>query len=388
MDLALTKDQKMIQKSSREFFKKECPTDTVREIRAAPLGYDQKMWRKMVELGYPGLVLPEAYGGSGGDFIELALLMEEIGKSIVPSPFFSTIQCALAILEFGNEDQKEKHLPDIAEKGATWSFAHTEQHGRLDVSGVETRVAADGDGFVLNGTKLFVPYASSAGRFLTTARIETGSMDNSESGMVVFLVNAKADGVQIETIPTVACDDRCEVAFKNVRIPQNDILGNGEQGATIVDAIIQHSAVLKAAEMYGSARAVFELTVNYTKERKQFGRALASFQVVQHRLVNLLTEIDGLKYLVYKAAWAFSTRNPDRLLNSAAKLKANSVHAAVCRQGMYLHGAIGWTEEMDIGLYHRQTRAMDFDGGASDLHREQIACELEQRTPLFKQVLD
>ena len=249
------------------------------------------------------------------------------------------------------------------------------------------RAVAEGDGFNLSGTKLFVPYAATAGRFLVTCLTKTNEeAGNGENGITVFIVNPKADGVRIEGVPTVAQDGRCEVTFENVHVSEIDILGSLGKGADIIDTIIQQSAVLKAAEMYGGARAVLELTVNYTKERKQFDRPLASFQAVQHRLVNLMTEIDGLKYLVFKAAWGFAKNNPDRSINSAAKLKANAVHSAVCRQGMYLHGAIGWTEEMDIGLYHRQTRAMDFDGGSSDLHREVIACEMEKRTPLYKQV--
>ncbi len=387
MDLALTRDQEMIQKSSREFFKKECPPDTSREMRTTAHGYDKNMWRKMVKLGYPGLVFPEAYGGSEGDFIELALLMEEIGRSLAPSPFFSTMQCALPLLQFGSEEQKAFHLPNIAETGTTWSFAHGEQSGRLDSADIEMRAVSDGTGFTLNGIKLFVPYAGNAGWFLVTARTNRhGRVDNDENDITVFIVNAKTEGIRIETIPTLAGDDRCEIGFENVRVSESDVLGTVDKGTAVVDAVIQQSSVLKAAEMYGGARAAFELAVSYTRERKQFDKSIASFQAVRHRLVNLLTEIDGLKYLVYKAAWGYATQNPDRTLNSAAKLKANSVHAAACRQGMYLHGAIGWTEEMDIGLYHRQTRAMDFDGGSSNLHREQIACELELQTPLFKQL--
>ncbi|MBU2512912.1 acyl-CoA/acyl-ACP dehydrogenase [bacterium] len=380
MDLALTKDQEMIQKSSREFFKKECPYEKTRQVKVTAPGYDKKMWKKMVNLGYLGIIFPEQYGGSDGEFIELTLLMEEVGRAIAPSPFFSTMQCGLPILTYGSEEQKEVYLPGIAEKGDTWSLAHSEQSGGYRISDIQLKAVSDGDGFVLNGVKLFVPYASTSSRLLVSARTSTNNIS-------VFMVDPKTEGIRIETMPTIARDDRGEVSFVNVRVPKSNILGDIDNGDIIIDTIIQQSSVLKAAEMYGGARAAFNLTVNYTKERKQFNRKLASFQVVQHRLVNLLTDIDGLKYLVYKAAWSIATQNPDRILNSAAKIKANSVHTDVCRQGMYLHGAIGWTEEMDIGLYHLQTRAMNFDGGGSDLHREQIACELEKQTPLFKQVL-
>jgi alkylation response protein AidB-like acyl-CoA dehydrogenase len=379
MELSLSKEQEMLRKSSREFFKKECPKDKVRELKETTEGYDRKIWKKMVKLGYQGIIIPDQYGGMEGEFIELAVLMEEIGRNIMPSPFFTTMQCALPIMEFGSEDQKEKYLPGIAEKGDIWTLAHAEENSDSSMSDVTLEAKADKDGFLLNGVKLFVEYGSAAKRFLVATR-------TTENKIAVFIVDSNTDGIKIEIMPTAARDNRCQVTFENVYVPADHMLGTTDNGNAVMDAIMQTSAVLKAAEMYGGACAALDLTLEYTKGRKQFDVSIASFQAVQHRLVNLFSEVEGLQYLVYKAAWAMGNNSPDRILNSAAKTKANSVYYNVCRQGMYLHGAIGWTEEMDIGLYHLRTLAMDFDGGGSNFHKEEIARELEARTPDFKQL--
>ncbi len=371
-----------MQKSAREFFEKECPKDKVRELKNDHKAYDAKMWKKMTKLGFQGLIIPEAYGGMDGDFVELTLFMEEVGRNIVPMPYFATIAlCALPLIAYGSDEQKEKYLPGIAEKGDIWTLAQTEDQANNEASEIQLSASADGDGFVLNGTKLFVPYAHVSKMMLVATR--TSDHDDPQKGITLFAVDPKSEGVKIEVIPTIARDGRCEVVFKNVKVAQSAIVGKVDQGWEILDDIQQQSALLKAAEMYGGARAAFEITLNYAKERKQFNKPLGSFQGVQFQLVDMLTHLDGLKYLVYNGAWQVSAGDPVKLLISAAKAKANEVYHLICHQGIYLHGAIGWTEEMDIGLYHLRTRSLTYDCGGTDLHLEKIACELENEEPDF-----
>ncbi len=385
MDYALAKDHEMIKKSAKEFFQKECPKDKVRELKEDAKGYDPKIWKKMVKLGYQGLVIPEKYGGLEGEFLELMVFMEELGRNIMPSPFFTTVvECALPILEYGTEEQKESYLPGIAEKGDIWSLAQSEQAADLEAADIKLSAVAEGSAFLLNGTKLFIPYASVSGSFLVVAR--TSDNDNAEDGITLFLVDANSTGVSLEPMPTAAHDNRSAVTFDNVSVSAENILGEKDRGWEIVDYITQHSSVLKAAEMSGGAQAALDLSVNYAKERKQFGKSLGTFQAIQHRLVDLLTGVDGLKYLVHKAAWNINNGTPSKLLNSAVKAKANTVYHNVCYHGIVMHGAIGWTEEMDIGLYHIRTRSMSSDAGGTDYHLERIARELETRTPAFKTV--
>ncbi|MCP4752382.1 MAG: acyl-CoA/acyl-ACP dehydrogenase [Proteobacteria bacterium] len=380
MDYTLAKDQEMIRKSAKEFFEKECPKDKVRELKEDAKGYDPKTWKKMAELGYLGLVVPEKYGGMEGEFFELTVLMEEMGRNIVPSPFFTTsVLCAMPLMEFGTEEQKQAVLPGIAEKGDIWSFAQAEQATDHQASDIKLGAALDGDDYLLNGVKLFVPYASSAKHLLVVAR--TAEKENPEEGITLFMVDAKSQGLSVEVIPTSARDCRCQVTFDQVRVPKDKILGELDDGWKIVDSALQCAAVLKAAEMSGGAQAAHEIAINYAKERKQFGKAIGSFQGIQHRLAELLIQVEGLKYLVYEAAWSISSGTPSRKLNSMAKAMANAVYHDVCYHGIVIHGAIGWTEEMDIGLYHLRTKTNQFDGGGSDMHREIIAAELDDYVP-------
>jgi len=382
MDFGLKKDQELIKKSAREFFDKECPKDKVRELREDPKGYDPNMWKKMISLGFLGLVIPEKYGGTEGEFIDLMLFMEEIGRNLVPSPFFSTVVlCGMPILEFGTDEQKDTLLPQIAEKGKIWSFAQAEQLANHEPEDIQLEAVLGNKEYTLNGTKLFVPYASSASFFLVVAR--TSKTDNSEEGISLFIVDAKTEGISIDIIPTVARDNSCEVKFENVKVPEDNILGERDKGWKIVDYILQNSAVLKAAEMSGGAQAAFSIVNKYAKERKQFDKPIGSLQSVQFTLVDLLTDIDELKYLVHEAAWHIQSGNPSRKLNSMAKAKANAVYHDIGYYGIFLHGAIGWTEEMDIGLYHLKTRSLTFEGGGTDLHMEKIAKELESYQPDF-----
>lgn len=382
MDYTIGKEQDMLRKSAREFFEKECPKDKVRELKTDAKAYDPKMWKKMVKLGFQGLAIPEEFGGMDGDFVELALFMEEVGRNIVPMPYYSTVAlCALPLISFGSDEQKETYLPGIAEKGDIWTLAQTEEKGTNDASEIQLSAKADGDDFILNGTKLFVPYAHVAKVMLVAARTKAG--DSPQEGVTLFIVNPKTDGVSIETIPTVAKDGRCEVAFDNVRVGQADILGVIDEGWDILEDIQQKGALLKAAEMSGGAQAAFEIVLDYCKERKQFDKPIGQYQAVQFRLVDMRTALDALKFMVRKAAWQIAAGEPSRLLISAAKAKANEIYHEVGHYGIYLHGAIGWTEEMDIGLYHLRTRSLTYDCGNTDLHLENIASELEKKVPDF-----
>lgn len=382
MDLGFTKDQELIRKSAREFFEKECPKDRVRELKEDKKGYDPKTWRKMVELGFNGIVIPDQYGGMAGDILELVILMEEIGRSILPSPFFTTVSlCAPAILEFGTDEQKQEMLPGIAEKGDIWSLALTEASAGYDAAELSLEAKADGDNYILNGAKLFVSYGNAADRLLVAAR--TDKANDPTAGITLFVVDAKSPGISMEIMPTAARDMRCEITFTDVSVPKEHILGSIGNGWETVAYILQYGALMKCAEMSGGAQAVLELATDYARERHQFGQPIGSFQAVQHKLVNLLTEVEGLKYLVYEAAWQMGMNLPSKMLVSMAKTKANRVYQQTCLDGMLVHGAIGFTEEMDVGLYRLRANANEFDLGGSDFHLERVAEELENYEPDF-----
>lgn len=380
MDFSLTSDQMLIKQSARRFLEDKCPKARVRELREDERGYDPEMWREMVDLGWMGLLLPEEYGGMGQNISDLAVVMEEIGRSLLPSPLFPTVAlCSLPLLAHGTSRQKEAFLPGIASGEAIWSLALTESTGKLDASEIRLQATLEGEDYVLEGTKLFVPYGHVADYFLAVARTSDGK--DSGEGLTCFIVEARCPGIEIRIIPTPACDKQCEVRFNRIRIPQNSILGEKELGWDVVETILQKATILKCAEMLGAAQAVLEMTTEYAKNRIQFDKPIGSFQAVQHNLVSLMTEIEGLRYLVYQAAWQESEGKPSALLVSMTKKRANAVYQRTCIDGIKLHGAIGFTEELDLGLYHLNTRASLFTLGDSDFHRERIAQELARIEP-------
>ncbi|MBU2645312.1 acyl-CoA/acyl-ACP dehydrogenase [bacterium] len=385
MDFSFSKDQELIRKSIREFFIRESPKAKVRELKDNSKGFDHKTWKRMVALGYLGLIIPERYGGTEGGFLDLMVFQEELGRNIVPCPFFTTaVLCSLPLVAFGSEHQKKSHLPRIAQKGEIWSFAQDEHQADKQAADVQLNASKQDDGFVLNGIKTFVPYGNAAKMLLVAAR--TKSDGGPEDGITLFIVPAATPGISHEVIPTTARDMRCQVTFENVAVSPDAILGDLHKGWDIIDFIQQRSAVLKAAEMSGGVQAVLDIILKYARTRKQFKKPIGSFQAIQHRLVDLHSEADSLKNLVYEASWRIGIGNASRILNSMVKAKANQVYHQTCHQSIVMHGAIGWTEEMDIGLYHIKTRALIADGGHTDLHLENIATELEKSIPDFRKI--
>ncbi|MDY6843696.1 MAG: acyl-CoA dehydrogenase family protein [Thermodesulfobacteriota bacterium] len=383
MDFEFSEDQKIIANSVRDFLQNECPKEKIRDLKEDAKGYDPEMWRKMVEMGWMGIVFPEQYGGTEGEFLDLMVLVEEMGRNILPAPFFSTIVlCALPILEYGTHEQKEKILPKIANGEEIWTLALTESHGTYEPSDIEL-LATLKEGYVLEGTKLFVPYAHVSDYFLVVSRTNTKA--NPEEGITVFMVDAKSPGIKIEVIPTIAHDKQCEIIFDKVRVPKDNVLGTIDKGWDIVEYILQRASVLKSAEMLGGAQTVLNMANDYAKERVQFDRAIGSFQAIQHKLADLLIDIEGLRYLVYEAALQISIGSPSNLLASMAKARANEVYQRTCIEGVKVHGAIGFTEELDLSLYHVRTKASEFALGDSSFHKERIARELERQKPIFLQ---
>jgi alkylation response protein AidB-like acyl-CoA dehydrogenase len=381
MDFEFSEDQTMIIDSARKFLEKECPKEKVRELKEDEKGYDPDTWNKMVEMGWMGLIFPEEYEGTGMDFFDLMILMEEMGRNLLPGPFFSTVAlCSLPILEFGSSDQKKEILPKIAYGEKIWTLALTETSATYEPSGVALQATLDGD-YVLEGTKLFVPYANIADYMLVVAR--TSDKADPKEGITVFIVDAKSPGIKTEVIPTAAHDKQCEVIFDKVKVSKGNILGEPDNGWDIVEFIIQRASVLKSAEMLGGAQTALNMGNDYAKERVQFDKPIGSFQAIQHKLAKMLIDVEGLRFLVYEAAWKTSIGSQSALLNSIVKAKANEVFQRTCLESIKVHGAIGFTEELDLGLFFLRTKASEFALGDTGFHRERIAQELESYKPSF-----
>ena len=375
MDFGIEKDRNLIKKSARELFVKEASLENTRDIYWESDGYDQKIWKKMVSLGYAGLCIPEKYMGQEGDFFDAVLVMEEIGRYAVEVPFFeASAICAGMLEDLGAEKQKKAVLKKIATKGKICSLALVEEAQDFSVVTIDTEYAAQGEGIVLNGRKIFVPYAEQADHFIVCAR-EKGSVG--EAGLAFFLLPAKSEGLSIKSMPTIGTKKYCELVLDGVALSQDSALGADGDGYATLQSIQAKGAVLKAAEMLGGTQAALEMTVKYSKERKQFNKAIGSFQVVQHQLVEMLTQIDGLRNLVYRAAWKIDQGLPFLADAGMAKIKANETYNDVCYEAMVLHGAYGWTMEADIGVYLVRAKDLDNCCGNNAYHEKVIAREYE-----------
>jgi alkylation response protein AidB-like acyl-CoA dehydrogenase len=375
MDFSFTEAQDMLRISARDFLASECPKAKVRELDRDERGYDPQMWHRMAELGWMGLVFPEEYGGMAGSFMDLVVLMEEMGRNILPGPFFSTVAlCALPLLEYGSAQQKTEFLPPIAKGEAIWTFAIAEKSGGYRTSEVKLRAGPEGTDYVLQGCKLFVTDAHIADHILVVGK--TGESERTEEGITLFIVDASGLNVKMEAIPTTGGDRQFKVSFDGLTVTEDNILGKIGKGWDIVDFVLQRSAVLKCAEMSGACQAVLDMTSSYAKERIQFDRPIGSFQAIQHKLADMLIDVEAVQYLLYQAAWGIDVGSPSPWQISAAKAKANEAYQRICIEAIAAHGAIGYTMDHDIGLYYRRVKAAQFAAGDTDLHREVIAIGL------------
>ena len=375
MDLGLSETQQMLRNSAREFLEQECPNAFVREMEEDERGYTSDLWEKLAEMGWLGLVLPEEYGGVGEDFLYLCILIEEMGRGLLPGPFFSTVVLAgLPIAEHGTDVQKREFLPRIAEGQVIMTLALTEPSARLDAGGVQLQATQQGDSYLLNGTKLFVPNANMADELLVAART---TQDPETDGVTLFIVPAHAPGIRQELLKTVASDRQSEVSFSNVQVPRDRVLGQVDRGWVILDRVIQQGAVAKCAEMVGNADAVLDMTVDYVKQRVQFGRPIGTFQAIQHHCANMATDLEGARAITYQAAWRLAEGLPAEMEVAYAKGWVSDATRRICATAHQCHGAVGFTREYDLQLYTRRARANEVAFGDSDFYREKVAAALD-----------
>jgi alkylation response protein AidB-like acyl-CoA dehydrogenase len=372
MDFDLDKEQVMLQTSARDFLKKECPKDLVRDMMNDDKGYTPKLWQQMTDLGWQGLVIPEEYEGIGSGFVDLVVLLEEMGRALVPGPFIpTTVYGARTILAAGSDEQKERLLPAIADGKMILSLALLESSGGLEPEGIAVSAEASGDDFIINGTKLFVPDAHVANHLICVARTKA---DAGENGISLFLVDTASKGVSVETMRTMTGEKLCEVVFDGATVPGNSLLGGLDEGWPIVQNMLDEAVVAECAWMLGGARWVLEESVAYAKEREQFGVAIGTFQAIQHKLANVAVAVEGATAIAYYAAWAIDEDDPGKALAaSAAKAWCSDAYTHAAFEGIQVHGGMGFTWEHDMHLYLKRAKASQVTFGDADYHRERIA---------------
>ena len=372
MDFGLSEDQELLSRSAAEFLAAECPPTLVREAAGSEDGYPRALYRKMAELGWLGLVVPESYGGAGLSTLDLSLLCEQLGRAVVPGPFFSSaVLATLAILHGGSAAQKKRWLPKLASGEAIGALALLEESDRIDAPGVAMKARARGGGWLLSGTKLFVTDAHVADLLVVAAR--TAGRD--EDGVTLFLVPRDTPGVKVLPLPSIDVTRRpMEVRFESVELPKDAVLGAAGKGWKALGRVLDGAAVALAGDCLGGAERMLELAVEYSKVREQFGRVIGSFQAMKHIAAEMVSEIEPARALVWYAAYAADAlpREAPRAA-SMAKACLGDVYARVANRSVQMHGGIGFTWEHDLHFWFKRAKWNELAYGDPAWHRERLA---------------
>ncbi|MFC1920853.1 acyl-CoA dehydrogenase family protein [Chloroflexota bacterium] len=368
MNLDFSEEQIMLRSMARDFLADKFPKKLVKELEDSEAGYSQDIWKEMVGLGWMGLALPEKYGGEGMTYLDLTVLLEEMGRACIPGPYFSTVVLgALPILNLGNEEQKQKYLPEIATGRSIITLALYEENGRYDAAGITVKAVKDGNGYAISGTKLFVPDAHIADYLICVAR--TGDGANPEEGITIFITDAKAQGVKITPLKTISKEKLCEVSFNNVKVSGDDVLSEPDKGWIGVEKIVQAAATAKTCDMVGSFHQVFEMTLQYAKDRVAFGQPIGSFQAIQHHCANMAMDVNGAMLAAMQAAWKVDEGLPCAWEVAVAKAWASQVAPRVIALAHQIHGAIGTTMDHDLHYYTRRCKAAEAAFGDVDYYQ-------------------
>ena len=371
MDFDLTEEQSLLQDSVTKLLAASYSFEQRKAMRAAPGGYSRKMWQQFADLGLLALPFAEEDGGLGGGAVDVMLLMESFGQHLVLEPYLATIVLAGGCLRHGaNVGQRASWLPSLIAGETTWALAHVEREARFDLNYVRTTARRDGDAWVLHGAKSVVLHGDSTDRLLVSAQLEGDTL----SGVGLFVVDASAPGVTRRGFPTQDGLRAADVSLQGVRVHDDHRLDTADGLATVRHAI-DEAVAASCAEAVGAMQRAHEITVDYLKQRKQFGVAIGSFQALQHRAVDMLVMVEQARSMAYYATMMVS--EPDAAQRSsamsAAKVQVGRSARFVGEQAVQLHGGIGVTEECSVGHYYRRLTLLEILFGDTNHHLAQLA---------------
>jgi alkylation response protein AidB-like acyl-CoA dehydrogenase len=374
MTLVLSEEQEFLRETAAEFLDEKSPVKHLRELRDSEdsTGFSQSLWKEMSELGWAGILIPEEYGGSGLGFAELGVVLEECGRRLCPYPLLSTVVLGgSAVLLGGSESQRKDILPGVCEGETILALASQEQ-GRVHPNQVETRAERSGDGYRLTGKKAFVADAHVANRLIVVARTAGEPWDR--DGLTLFLVDPGAAGLEIKRTRMIDSRNAAQLHLDGVEVGADQVLGEVGAGADILDPIHDRACVALSAELLGIGLEVFERTIEYLKTREQFGVLIGSFQGLKHRAADMFCELELAKSIVLDALRAVDENRLDsRRLASAAKARTSDAAALVTCEGVQMHGGIGMTDEEEIGLFLKRSKAAELSFGDAAYHRDRFA---------------
>jgi len=371
MDVLPGEEEQMVKNLAREFLEAECPPSLAREMEKDNLGYPPELWKKISDLGWFGMSLPESYGGQGLPLSYLGLISEELGRVIAPVPFHSTMVAALTIAADGTDQQKQSILPHVSSGDMILTWAFQELNPKLSPESIRTTATETDDGYIINGTKMFVDNYVSADKILVTCR--TSPAAESSAGLSMFIIDTNLAGMVETPLVTIAKDKQSKVTFEGVKISKDDLVGELDQGWAIAVDMLDRGTALLCAQMVGAARKDIEIGIEYAKNRVAFGRPIGAFQSVQHMCADMTIWVDGAQMLTYEALWKMDEGIPASVDVSQAKAFCNDKCQAAVRSSQVLHGGMGFMMEFDLHLWYRRVCAWTMRLGTSFEHRARVS---------------
>ena len=370
MDFSLNEEQTIIRDTTKKFLQQECPPDLIREMIADEKGHSPELWQKMAELGWMGLPFDERYGGFGATFLDLAIILEEMGRALVPGPFIATVILAgMTIADAAGEALKKRLLPGIADGTTIITAALTERDGSYTSEAIEAMAEPTDDGWLISGTKCFVPDALVADAIICPAKGPAGECS-------LFLINTAEAGVKIIPLKTLNHQKQAEVTLTGVAVPSDSLVGEAGDGWSAIRALWPKAVTARSCEMLGAMGQVLEMSVRYSQERRQFGQPLSGFQVIQHYLADMAIELEAARVITHQAAWSISEALPSHKEAAVAKAWASDALKHLAATAHQIHGGIGFTEEHDLYLYFRSSKAWELSFGDANFHRAAVADEM------------
>lgn len=375
MQLVLTEDQELIAKTAADFVAERSPVSRFRALRDGgdDVGFSRELWKEMAELGWVGIPFPESAGGAGMGMAELVLIIEALGRTLAPEPFLSCVALAGDVLASeGSVAQQAEWLEPLIAGDKLVALAHQEPASRYDVRSVVATAERSGEGWQLSGRKVQVLDGHVADAIIFAAR--TSGQDSDDDGISLFLVPAAAKGVRVERQTRVDHRGAAIVHFDRVEVPADAVVGDLDCGGDVLERVVDRATVALCAEMLGGMCEAFDLTLEYMKEREQFGTRIGTFQALKHRVAKVFMEIELSRSCVMAASRALDEKAPDAAsLVSLAKARCSDAYVLAANEGVQIFGGVGMTDEYDIGFYMKRARAAEFTFGDAAHHRDRWA---------------
>lgn len=372
LDLALSESEEMLKKTAMDFMRRDAPQEVIQALQETDTGYSGELWRKVAEMGWLGIIIPEEYGGTGNTLTSAAALFEALGSGPLPGPYFSSaILGSQIVVEAGNEQQKQTILPSVVNGEQILSLALTEPEYTWEPEGVGTIATSQDGDFVLDGVKLFTLDAAAATHFIVVAR--TATEPDPARGISLFLVDSQSPGVSVRRLPGYMAGRCFEVKLESVRVPGAAMLGDMNGGWPALRRAIDRSIPVLCAYKVGGCQTLFDMALEYSRTRVQFGRPIGRFQLVQEMIIEMVNHVDAARWTTYEALWKLDTQRPSAEGVHVAKAVASEAYWQVCTLAHRVFSGVSFSKKHPVTFHTRTSRSLYHQLGDPNHHRQQLA---------------